>query len=313
MENSTEYTHPAEEWQEERIRKPELEPITSPPNWGKTVFTMLLFVLMFKLLGVDMLAIIGLVVVVTIHEAGHFVAMRLFGYQNVSMFFVPLLGAFVSGEKRETPPGAEIIMLLAGPVPGILIGLGLLTWHPNFEVVALGFMFLLLNLFNMLPFLPLDGGRIFDCIFARENLIIRMGLLVMSLLALLAFIFLTGSFIIGILGLGIVQNMVSTIQMIQTRKQMDQAGLSYRKCYSQLTDEEYAKMAAFVEEEYEGFDTEQEKAHQVASLLSRTSPRQLSIGEGIGYFVLWAFFIVFPLVVMSFLPLEGLQHMIMFR
>ena len=309
MENNPENSSYATNWSESEIReKPELQPVSSPPNWGKTVFTMLLFVLIFKLIGVDILVILALLVVVTIHEMGHFVAMRAFGYINVSMFFVPLLGAFVSGEKRETPPGAEIIMLLAGPIPGILIGLGLLFWHPGMEVIALGFMFLLLNLFNMLPFLPLDGGRIMDSIFARENLVVRIVLLGISIVALLGFMIMLKSFWLAILGIGILRNITDTVQMIKTRKQMRHLGLNYQQSYGQLSNEEYSKFVEFVEDEFEEFETEQQKAHQVAALLSRTSPRHLTLGESIGYFTLWLVFLVGPIFAMELLPIEELTQ-----
>lgn len=299
MENSAEHSETEVQWGEERITKPELEPITQPPNWGRTVFTMLLFVLMFKLIGVELLLILALLAVVTIHESGHFLAMKAFGYKNVSMFFVPLLGAFVSGEKRETPPGAEIIMLLAGPVPGILIGMGLLYFQTSVLLGNLGVMFLTVNLFNMLPFLPLDGGRIMDALFARERLFIRLILIGVSILVLLGFIFLSKMFMIGILGLGMVYSFISTTQEIKMRKQMDSEGLNYRQSYGQLSDEDYSKLRAFVIEEYEGLETEQEKAHQVASLLSRSSPRQLSLLEAAGYFLVWIFFLVVPILIIN--------------
>ena len=39
-------------------------------------------------------------VVVLIHEMGHFLAMKFYGYNDLGVFFIPLLGAYVSGHKR---------------------------------------------------------------------------------------------------------------------------------------------------------------------------------------------------------------------
>src|SRR5437868_13272177 len=59
--------------------------------------------------------------VVVIHEMGHFIAMKIFRYKDLGIFFIPLLGAYVSGTKREVSQKESAIILLAGPLPGILI------------------------------------------------------------------------------------------------------------------------------------------------------------------------------------------------
>ena len=46
-----------------------------------------------------------LVIVLLIHEAGHFAGMKLFGYRDVRMFFLPFFGAAVSGRSVNVPAG----------------------------------------------------------------------------------------------------------------------------------------------------------------------------------------------------------------
>lgn len=287
------------EWQPapEPRKKPDLEPITRPPNWGRTVFSIALFIALFMLIGVDLMLILALIVVLLIHEGGHFVAMRMFGYKNVNMFFVPFLGAFVSGERRDVPGGAEIIMLLAGPVPGILIGSALLIWHPNKQVIELGGMFLLINLFNMFPFYPLDGGRIMERLFARENLHIRIGLLVLSILALAGFVFYTRYFILGILGFGIVQQITYSLSMIRLRQEMKEKGLNYLQTYTELSDEEYDRFFEFVKKKYPELHGEQEIAHRVAALMAKNTTDSLGFVESAMYFLAWLFFLVGPVYI----------------
>jgi stage IV sporulation protein FB len=71
-------------------------------------------------------------------------------------------------------------MLLAGPLPGIIIGMALLfLYHQNsnenYYFAALGF--LLLNLFNLLPVSPLDGGQFMETMFFSGNQIIQSAFL----------------------------------------------------------------------------------------------------------------------------------------
>src|SRR5262245_1742921 len=67
-------------------------------------------------------ALFILVSVLLFHEAGHYAGMRLFGYRDVRMFFIPFFGAAVSGKRGDVAAWKEGIVLLLGPVPGIVVG-----------------------------------------------------------------------------------------------------------------------------------------------------------------------------------------------
>lgn len=112
------------------------------------------------------LARMGLLVCVLLfHELGHFLAMKHFGYQDVSMFFIPFFGAAVSGRKTDVHPWQEVMMILAGPLPGILIGVPLvLVAEPHSWWSEIALMLIILNVINLLPIKPLDGGRFFDLV-----------------------------------------------------------------------------------------------------------------------------------------------------
>src|SRR6185369_12884115 len=70
-------------------------------------------------------------VIVIFHELGHFLAMKTFHYKELGIFFIPLLGAYASGTKREVSQMQSAIILLAGPMPGIIIGIILLLVSNN--------------------------------------------------------------------------------------------------------------------------------------------------------------------------------------
>jgi Zn-dependent protease len=102
------------------------------------------------------------------HELGHLAAMRLFGSRDTSLLFIPMFGgAAVQNDRTLIKPWQEVIMLLAGPLPGIIIGLALAAYaivvpgSPGIVVTSAATL-LLLNAFNLLPVMPLDGGQLLN-------------------------------------------------------------------------------------------------------------------------------------------------------
>lgn len=109
-----------------------------------------------------------LVAVLVVHELGHLAAMRAFGFRDLRMFFIPLFGAAAAGRKPDATGTQRAIVALAGPVPGIVLGLGLLYGLGPAGLGELGRMFvgltLILNFFNLLPLLPFDGGHLVNVV-----------------------------------------------------------------------------------------------------------------------------------------------------
>jgi Zn-dependent protease len=105
---------------------------------------------------------LGFVVLLLVHEMGHVLALRREGIPASAPMFIPFLGAVVSARSLGDDALAEARVGLAGPVLGSIgAGVCLLIWkltgHDYWR--ALGFTGLFLNLFNLLPVVPLDGGR----------------------------------------------------------------------------------------------------------------------------------------------------------
>lgn len=158
-------------------QKPELEqPVPQKGHVAVTVFSVLLFALTFMLLfGGDYWFLIQILAVLLLHEGGHFLMMKLFGYENVRMLFIPLMGAFVHGTKKHYSQRQSLLVILAGPLPGIVLGtvfwLLAIEWNIPWmgEVAMLSFV---LNVVNLLPFQPLDGGKILQVLlFGRAELL----------------------------------------------------------------------------------------------------------------------------------------------
>jgi Zn-dependent protease len=105
---------------------------------------------------------VGFVVLIWVHEMGHVLQLRREGIPASAPMFIPFLGAFVAMKQMPKDALAEARVGLAGPVLGSLGALGAwgiyeLTGEPLF--LGLAYVGFFLNLFNLLPMLPLDGGR----------------------------------------------------------------------------------------------------------------------------------------------------------
>ena len=105
---------------------------------------------------------IGFVVLIFVHEMGHVVALRRHGIKASPPMFVPFLGAVIAARSLGDNALAEARVGLAGPIFGtaaaaVVAAIGLATHSDLLE--ALGYVGFLLNLFNLLPVPPLDGGR----------------------------------------------------------------------------------------------------------------------------------------------------------
>jgi Zn-dependent protease len=105
---------------------------------------------------------IGFVVLLFVHEMGHVIALRREGVQASAPLFIPFLGALVWAKSLGGNALAEARVGLAGPVLGTIGAAACLpiAWLTGADLwTALAFTGFLLNLFNLLPVTPLDGGR----------------------------------------------------------------------------------------------------------------------------------------------------------
>jgi Zn-dependent protease len=106
--------------------------------------------------------------VIAFHEGGHYLVMKAVGYRNLHVFFVPGLGGLATGEKQDASVAQKVLVYLAGPMPGIALATaGFIAlpaeassqypWMHQLLMVMLS-----LNLINLLPVTPLDGGRVVE-------------------------------------------------------------------------------------------------------------------------------------------------------
>src|SRR5205085_12064588 len=105
---------------------------------------------------------VGFVVLLLVHEMGHVIALRREGIKATAPMFIPFLGAVISARSLGDNAAAEARVGLAGPILGSVGAAAcIVVWHATGNDMwrALAFTGFFLNLFNLLPVVPLDGGR----------------------------------------------------------------------------------------------------------------------------------------------------------
>ncbi len=120
----------------------------------------------------DLNQLIIISIVLFVHEGGHWVAMRVLGYSDVKMFFIPFFGAATSGQDKSPSGTKDACVTLAGPLPGIFIGILLGFIYSAYQkdiILDFAVCFLLLNVFNLVPIYPFDGGRFLNTVLFSRN------------------------------------------------------------------------------------------------------------------------------------------------
>jgi Zn-dependent protease len=169
-------------------------------------FTAFLFAGLQVLRDWNWVTVALLLAVLTFHELGHLLAMRAFGYQDTRMFFIPFLGAAVAGRKHDATGSQRAIVLLAGPVPGLVAGFVLagmleITGTRSDTLETLSGLLLFINAFNLLPFEPLDGGRFMATVLFSRQPALEAVVRVLGALTIAFIAYQRTSWVLGLLAL----------------------------------------------------------------------------------------------------------------
>jgi Zn-dependent protease len=105
---------------------------------------------------------VGFVLLLFVHEMGHVIQLRREGVEASAPIFIPFLGAVIAAKSLGKDAVAEARVGLAGPILGTIGTLvPLAVWLATGSELwrALAYVGFFINLINLLPVLPLDGGR----------------------------------------------------------------------------------------------------------------------------------------------------------
>jgi Zn-dependent protease len=129
---------------------------------------------------------LGFVLLLLVHELGHVLEAKRQGLPVSAPMFIPFLGALITLKQLPDNAWAEAKVAIAGPILGglgtaVVWGLG--EYYDSDLLVALAFTGFFLNLFNLAPISPLDGGRVVAAIHPAlwiVGLVLLLGLAIVS-------------------------------------------------------------------------------------------------------------------------------------
>jgi Zn-dependent protease len=116
----------------------------------------------------------GFIALMFAHEMGHYVAARQCGLNVSAPAFIPFVGAWINLKEQPRDVRTEAYVAVAGPLVGTVSAVAIYLWSRwtgSTLLLAIAYAGLFLNLFNLLPVSPLDGGRITAIISPRVWLI----------------------------------------------------------------------------------------------------------------------------------------------
>jgi Zn-dependent protease len=129
---------------------------------------------------------VGIVLLLLVHEMGHVLELRRQGVPASAPLFIPFLGAFVGMKQLPENAWKEAQVALAGPILGSLgaaVVWGYAEATDSELLLAIAFTGFFLNLFNLLPIVPLDGGRAVAALHPAMWLIGLAGLIALVFIA----------------------------------------------------------------------------------------------------------------------------------
>lgn len=294
------------------LPKPVLEEKKNKTNiWLKSIASLILYLAIgYFFFSHRWMFLLIITAIIVFHELGHFTAMKIFRYDDLGIFFIPLLGAYVSGTKQEVSQKQSAIILLAGPLPGILLGIGLILLADNYSLdffggispYAVANALIFLNLLNLLPIYPLDGGQLLHRLFLDDNKIIGKIFVIISAAALVWFALFglqRPFYPLLLIPFFMISRMIGDIQHDRLTAKIEAEGVDLNKTYEELTAEEYWKLRNLVirfypslsdirpSPPYEISPKEDQVITTIQGLLQRTLIQDLSIAGKFLILVIW--------------------------
>jgi len=246
--------------------------------------------------------VIVLTAVVVIHEMGHFLAMKFYNYKELGIFFIPLMGAYVSGKKQEVSQKQSAVILMAGPLPGIILGLLCHFIAAEMDIYFLekmAWIFVFLNLLNLLPVYPLDGGQLLHRLVLDDNNILGKIFVVISAGLMTWVAIASGFYPLLFFPFMMITRLIGDLQHERIEKKIEAEGIDLMKTYEDLTPEEYWRIRNSVIRYYPQFkDVNPSPPYEISSkeeqiittiqgLLQRSIVQDLSLGGKFLILVVW--------------------------
>ncbi|HZZ81721.1 MAG TPA: site-2 protease family protein [Gemmataceae bacterium] len=203
-------------------------------GWGTAIVTLVISLLLFSgAAGVQDIvsSLVILIPVLLFHELGHYLTMLAFGYRNLRMFFIPFFGAAVSGQHYNVAGWKKSLVALAGPLPGIALGvvLGAIGIGANIPLaIEVALMLVILNGFNILPMLPLDGGWVVHAVLFVRHPVLDLVFRVTAGLAMIGLGIVSRAWVLGLSGAFMLISAPMAYRTARIARQLGHEGLVTR-------------------------------------------------------------------------------------
>ena len=311
------------------VYPPKYQKPDQPSNvWLKSITSLALYLALGYYLFKRWEILLLITAIVMIHELGHFFAMKYYRYNDLGIFFIPLLGAYVSGTKREVSQKQSAVILLAGPLPGIIIGsvFYLLDQHSsgyylfNIPYSRIGLLFIILNLINLFPVYPLDGGQLLNRVFLDEESMLSKTFIFLSIGFMCWFAIQMPFYPLLIFPAMMLLRMIGEKKINTVEKRIEAEGINTDLEYEDLPDKDYWRIRNILIEEYLSYkdvaqsppfeyDMKEERIMTtIKNLLHRNLIQDVSVAGKIFIFLIWAAGIASPWLInmdMSFFKQFG--------
>jgi len=210
------------------------------------LFLVALFLIATDFFSGSYVLLIEIVLVLALHELGHLMMMWIYKSKAQGMFFMSFLGNLTRKFDLSNSQKQHAYINLMGPLPGIIIGLGLFIIvvfsEPNVYLIEFALILLGVNLLNILPLDPFDGGRILESFFFHKNDQLKMYFTLISSLVMITAGVVYWFIPLMVIGFLMGLKVRSYQKSNDLHEQLDETNVNYKKEYAKLTDREYWKI-----------------------------------------------------------------------
>jgi stage IV sporulation protein FB len=276
--------------------------------WLRSLTSLALYLILGYYIFPSYIMLLIITAIVIFHELGHFFAMKYYRYSDLGIFFIPLLGAYVSGTKREVSQKQSAVILLAGPLPGILLGVifdlidrNSVNGHyfMDISLSRIALLLILLNLINLLPIYPLDGGQLLNRVFLDEESILSKIFIFLSAALMCWVAWKLNFYILLIFPAMMLLRLRPDRNIDKTEKRIEEEGINADTSYEEMPDEDYWKMRNILIDEHSSFrdipkappyeysSREEKVMATIQSLLHRHIIQDVSVAGKVFIFLLW--------------------------
>ncbi|HEX5651525.1 MAG TPA: site-2 protease family protein [Chitinophagaceae bacterium] len=233
-----------------------------PANiWVRSMISLALYLVLGYYIFHSFTMLLLITAIVVLHELGHFFAMKFYRYNDLGIFFIPLLGAYVSGTKREVSQKESAVILLAGPLPGVILGIILyLLWQrdPGLSLAGISYyqvsmLLIILNLINLLPVYPLDGGQLLNRVFLDEEGWVSKLFVFLSAALMVWVAWKLEFWVLLVFPLMMLLRLQSDSKFTAVEKKIEEEGINADTSYEDLPDADYWKIRNILVYEHPAF------------------------------------------------------------